>query len=356
MMTKGNETNSNPLVTVVLMTYNQEQFVRDAIHGALNQTYAPLEIIISDDASTDSTWRLIQNELKMYKGPHKVHSRRNARNLGINNHFNEVTQLATGEFIVVMAGDDISLPHRVRDSVDILQQTHIAGMFSNAICIDAHGHETGTFVDILKPTEELNPEIILQKGGNGGCGFSMAWWQNVNNIFGAIPERPLGEDAFMPFRCALSGGFVYSQEPLVKYRQHGENISFWNEISNVSNFESKLSVQRKIATHYLEMYKRWRFDIEKAYDTGLISHDEHQLIFELLSDRIWLQEQRLRYLSHSLFFVMTELLKNRKKFEKTKVYRAARREFLSYVSCRYPTLYRIMWWGYSSLRHCRGGQ
>lgn len=353
MIEKGNEVNTTPLVTVVVMTYNQEQYVRDAIQGALNQTYAPLEIIISDDASTDSTWPLILNELEMYEGPNTVHPRRNAQNLGINNHFNEVMQLATGEFVVIMAGDDISLPHRVRDSVDILQQNNVAGMFSNAICINQDGHEVGLFIDGLKSTEKLNPEILLRRGGNGGCGFSMAWRQNLRDYFGSIPEQPLGEDAFIPFRCALSGGFIYSQQPLIKYRQHDENVSFWNEINNSHNSEMKMSVAKKIATHYLEMYELWRPEIEKAYEKRLISQNEYKLVRELLSERIWLQKQRLRYLSHSLGFVVAELVKQRKAYAKTGIKRAALKELSSYLSDRYPRLHKMMWWGYSRLRQLR---
>ena len=61
-----------PLISFILITYNQEDFVRDALDGAFNQTYSPLEIIIADDGSKDNTVKVIEDAIANYKGPHKV--------------------------------------------------------------------------------------------------------------------------------------------------------------------------------------------------------------------------------------------------------------------------------------------
>ena len=49
-----------PLITFLLVSYNQEAYIREAIEGALAQTYSPLEIVISDDCSSDATFSLIK--------------------------------------------------------------------------------------------------------------------------------------------------------------------------------------------------------------------------------------------------------------------------------------------------------
>ena len=53
--------NERPLVSFCIVTYNQEKYIRAAIEGALKQTYSPMEIIISDDCSTDGTYKEILN-------------------------------------------------------------------------------------------------------------------------------------------------------------------------------------------------------------------------------------------------------------------------------------------------------
>ena len=58
----------HPLVSVALMTYNQEKYVKESLLSVLNQTYDNLEIIISDDCSKDRTWETIEHEVDIYRG------------------------------------------------------------------------------------------------------------------------------------------------------------------------------------------------------------------------------------------------------------------------------------------------
>ncbi len=101
-----------PLVTFALFSYNQEQYIREAVEGAFSQTYSPLEIILSDDGSTDRTFNILSEMAASYKGPHKLIINRMAKNSGIANHINYVIDLANGELVILAAGDDISISTR----------------------------------------------------------------------------------------------------------------------------------------------------------------------------------------------------------------------------------------------------
>ena len=61
-----------PLVTLALFAYNQEDYVDEAIMAAFAQTYQPLEIILSDDYSSDRTFEVMQEMAREYQGPHEV--------------------------------------------------------------------------------------------------------------------------------------------------------------------------------------------------------------------------------------------------------------------------------------------
>ena len=50
---------------------------------------------------------------------------------------------------------------------------------------------------------------MIANGHHGSWGCALSWEKRVNRIFGDIPETPLGEDAFIPFRCALVNGLAY---------------------------------------------------------------------------------------------------------------------------------------------------
>ena len=84
-----------PLVTFALCAYNQERFIREAIEGAFAQTYEPLEIILSDDCSSDRTFEIMQEMAAAYAGAARIKLNRNASNLGIAGHVNRLIELST---------------------------------------------------------------------------------------------------------------------------------------------------------------------------------------------------------------------------------------------------------------------
>src|SRR5512138_1410799 len=109
---------SRPRVSFMIWCYNQELYIREALEGALSQDYTPLEIIVSDDTSTDSTFDIVQEVAASYRGPHKLVLSRNRQNLGIGGNVNRAVSLCHGELIVMAGGDDISLPHRTSKIVE----------------------------------------------------------------------------------------------------------------------------------------------------------------------------------------------------------------------------------------------
>lgn len=96
-----------PQATILFLAYNQEDFVAEAAHACLAQQGEPLEIIFSDDCSTDNTLAILQEVVRSYSGPHQVTVRQNAHNLGIADHYNTLVKLAQGELLITAAGDDV---------------------------------------------------------------------------------------------------------------------------------------------------------------------------------------------------------------------------------------------------------
>ncbi|HRO41270.1 MAG TPA: glycosyltransferase family A protein [Flavipsychrobacter sp.] len=91
-----------PLFTIATITYNQEQWVRQAIESVLASSFTDFEYIIADDRSTDKTWEIIQE----YKDP-RIRAWRNDPNLGEYPNRNNVLENAKGEYILFVDGDDI---------------------------------------------------------------------------------------------------------------------------------------------------------------------------------------------------------------------------------------------------------
>ncbi|WP_164920656.1 glycosyltransferase family 2 protein [Thermosynechococcus vestitus] len=111
-------TTDRPLVTFAVFAYNQEKYIREAVEDAFAQTYSPLEIILSDDCSSDGTFEIMKQMACEYRGPHRVLVRQSELNFGTALHVSAVAKMACGELLVVAAGDDVSFPHRVEMLVE----------------------------------------------------------------------------------------------------------------------------------------------------------------------------------------------------------------------------------------------
>ena len=207
---------AKPLVTFALVAYNQEQFIRDAVDGALLQTYSPLEVILSDDRSTDRTYEIIEEVAASYSGPHRVITRRSSVNLGLAGHINAVMSVANGELVVAAAGDDVSLPNRVSVNVQhYLIHGKPDSLFSDYIDIDAAG-------DIIEARREPPPfhqdlESFVDDPRIKGAAHS--WTRRLFTTFGPMTDETLCEDQVLPFRAYLLRPPHYIDERLVKYRR-----------------------------------------------------------------------------------------------------------------------------------------
>ncbi len=213
-----------PLISFMLFAYNQENYVRRAVEAAMAQTYSPLEIILSDDASSDGTFDLMRQMAGEYRGPHQIRLNRNPLNLGIGGHVNRLMELARGELIVVAAGDDISLPNRVEQCWQAYRDSGGTAMsiYSGLILIDENERQQGT---VQRPLPPGINDLACRIADIGVCGCSHCWHRSVFDIFGPMIQETVYEDKAIPFRSILLGRILYLDEPLVLYRRHTGNIS-----------------------------------------------------------------------------------------------------------------------------------
>lgn len=217
-----------PLISFVLISYNQEAYIREALAGALLQGYPNLEIVVSDDCSEDDTFKIIKDVVSSYIGPHRITCSRNPVNLGIAGHINKVNSLANGELIIIAAGDDISFPNRVTKIADAYLACNrtVHYFYSSAIEMDLDGVDR----EIVTSPGASNAGNRFRAGLSGyplAVGATQAWSRLMINSFSPLGKRVWAEDQIFGFRGLLLGKVVYIDEPLVRYRI-GSGISTKN--------------------------------------------------------------------------------------------------------------------------------
>ena len=97
---------STPLVSVICLCYNQSSFIAEAIGSVANQTYPNVELIVVDDKSEDESIVQIQDALEKYFPSGVLIA--NQENLGMCKAFNRGLAASRGDFIIDLAGDEIT--------------------------------------------------------------------------------------------------------------------------------------------------------------------------------------------------------------------------------------------------------
>ena len=215
-----------PRVSMLLIAYRQQDTIARAIRGALAQTYSPLEIVVSDDASDDATYASIQAAVAGYTGPHRIVLNRNPHNLGIGAHLSFLVGISTGELLFVAAGDDVSLPLRCETVVQAwLAHGRRPDLIASALLDmdDAGGLHAPIVPSALQNYRSVadwlaNPPFVV--------GAAQAWTRRLFERFGPLPAGVVAEDLIMVFRAIggagpESGGALTLAEPLVGYGRGG---------------------------------------------------------------------------------------------------------------------------------------
>ncbi|MEI7831706.1 MAG: glycosyltransferase [bacterium] len=252
-----------PLLTFIVMAYNQERIIHEAIKGALSQTYSPLEIVLSDDCSPDRTFEIMQEMVADYQGPHTIVLNRNETNQGICGHVNRVLELAQGELIVMSAGDDISLPHRTQKLYEVWEESGRKAMsiFSNVYMMNFNGEVFGP--KYHKPVKVL--KSVKQAISSNNCfvlGASHAFSRRLFTEFGSISPGIIHEDLVIPFRALLADGISYLDDCLVKYRVPAPSVK---PNPFVSNYHQTILDRFSLASkEKIGIWEQWKLDIMQS--------------------------------------------------------------------------------------------
>lgn len=237
---------SLPLVSVIIPAYNHEKYVQETIASIIAQTYQPIELIMIDDGSKDSTFAKMQ-EMKVACEKRFVRvEMRTQANAGTCETLNRLFSLAKGDYIYLIASDDTAKPQAIEKEVAFLSEypDYVLAVGDNEI-IDgdsrrigwdkkrnavspqnAYYKTFGAFLQQSRPdvgfcTETFGCYDTLARGNyipNGYLISARAW----RKAPAFTKEAPL-EDWFLMLQLSKLGKFKYINEILFSYRWHGSN-------------------------------------------------------------------------------------------------------------------------------------
>lgn len=232
---------TEPLVSVIIPTYNRREYIGEALDSVISQTYRNLEIIIIDDGSTDNTKEYVETHYReliesgTIRYIYKEHSGiSESRNAGIRNSF--------GSLLAFIDSDDIWDKDKLRLQVDYLNDhpdcSIVSTLYSNF------------FDDAMLPMTEESIRILNEKRSKQ-CFASICCRKAVFQICGLMdPSLSTGEDVEWTFRtkCFRYEIGVIEQE-LYFRRVHNHNISCNDRFCSEESYRE--SIVRAFHNHHL---------------------------------------------------------------------------------------------------------
>ena len=210
-----------PLVTVIIASYNHAPYIEECIQSVLDQTYPHVELLVIDDGSTDDSVARIQRLQARHGFDLQVQ-----RNQGLTHTLNAAIARAKGSLVVPFGSDDVMLPERLSKQVAYLQGKPEVGICAGNIeLIDAEGRlfpEKRQRRDV--PFRRLDfDDVFMERKPYPPATTLMFRKEALEKVGGFDPEIRL-EDLLIELKISHAGYFIDCLgEVLARYRTHASN-------------------------------------------------------------------------------------------------------------------------------------
>ena len=282
-------------ISLLFITYNHAAFIARAIRSAMAQDHPDLELVICDDASTDSTVAILKDELRHCPSRIPVVWASSVKNAGLIANFNRGMGACTGEIIVPMSGDDISMPHRA-SAVAAVFSAHPQCMLVVSDCMQTDAQDRILKPSCLSPRQEVFRHGRRIKDAYAGapvCGAAAAYRAALHDKFGPMIQGPHGEDNCYWNRALMLGEIHCTTNPLVQWRAHEANLS--NALKGADSPAARRKHIRFLRKHE-QFLPQWQRDVERAMKDNLIAKEFGCKLLAVLRTRTDYE----RLLRHSL--------------------------------------------------------
>ncbi len=258
-----------PLVSVIIPTYNREKLLPKAISSVINQTYRNWELIIVDDRSIDHTQKLIEEfvgqdkRIKYIKNTHKK-GPGGARNQGI--------EIAKGKYIAFLDSDDEWFEHHLKDSINVLENEGVD------VCVSLwYYKKDGKLIktdylldkldDYLNPYKKRNlyflngqplHEYMILKGCNWCHTDTIVLKKDVLNKIGMFNEDLIvTQDTEFEFRLALNSKICLINDYHSIFNEGETNLHNFKNADNINDslIVKKIMFHRKDTLKCYSIYK-----------------------------------------------------------------------------------------------------
>lgn len=257
-------------IDVLMATYNGEKYLKEQIESILNQTYKNIQLIISDDCSTDGTREI----LKQYEQNDKIKIFYQEKNLGYIKNFEFLLKNVENELYMLSDQDDVWKEEKIEKSVEKLKTENLDLVFGDLEVVDENLNTIyESFNEYMKLDRKIKKYIgdyRLQYLYNCITGCTILSKKKYLDKIMPIPSnsKHMLHDYWIGLMISLDGKIGYMDEKYIKYRQHGNNQIGTDKISHkFKKLEQVrdlfIDVKLGIFTTYVENEEKFPDELKK---------------------------------------------------------------------------------------------
>ena len=213
-----------PVASIALATFNGGTFLRKQLGSLLNQEYSPIEIIISDDGSTDDTLSILEEYSKTYS---TVRWYKNPRPCGYIKNFEYAISKCTGDIIFLCDQDDVWYSDKVSSHMEKYIDPHISWIYSRVVLVDEEDRKIGSLEDTSP--DYWKKRTLLQNAW-GSCILGCATSYRAIDLHKILPSSDFARahDSWIQF-ALFPKKSLSIDKVLQEYRLHNSNTAGWNK-------------------------------------------------------------------------------------------------------------------------------
>jgi glycosyltransferase involved in cell wall biosynthesis len=308
-----------PLVTIMIATYNQPEYIDQAVKSALLQDYDNLEVIISDDSINDDT----TNILTSYHSNPRFTYYKNDKNIGrVANYRKLLYEYAKGDWVLMLDGDDY-----YKDYSYVSKAINVALTDPEIVFVGACHEIYDEAKNEAKETKIKGSNIIIDgkdffiKGLALPQHSTILYLRKLSCSIDFYRHASAGSDSESLFRLLLHGKVAYLPDVVSVWRIHDLNFTYNRDIKTQIRDIQFIDSVYQYAKQFIDIaiLKKWRFDFYKSMSYNIVDYGEKSgklvNVFKALvwAHKYWGIKDTLNYLKRYIYLnVISANLKMKK--------------------------------------------
>lgn len=258
---------NSPLVSVIILSYNNKNFLTECIDSVLSQTYQHFQIIISDDCSTDGSIEVLEFYKKNY--PDKIHLMLSEVNIGITSNSNKAVKACKGKYVAWMGSDDIMFKEKLEKQVMYMEKNPVCNIsYHNLDVFDSDSQKHLYYFNNKRNAKQGKIEQLIKYGTfNGAC--STMTRATAAPVCGFDERIPVASDwLYWVDHLGKGGEIHYIDEVLGKYRRHITNVTNHAGFFAQQGFKDLITTINIIEEKYVGYEKEIKYRLSYIYFFG----------------------------------------------------------------------------------------